>query len=170
MNKSDRILETYVAIRGRLTRMVTGMVPPRDVEDIVQETYVRVAQSNSNSIREPKSYFFRTARNLALDHIKRASTRTTTEVADFEDVAWDDFQKSHDSTFNQVVSDEEFVLFCEALRGLPKQCRRAFILKKVYGYSLKEIAKEMGVGQATVESHIVRGMKRCVKLLREMKA
>ena len=70
-------------------------------------------------------------------------------------------------TYTQVVSDEEFVMFCEAVRELPKQCRRAFILKKVYGYTLKEIMAEMGVGQPTVETHIVNGTKKCVQYLRD---
>ena len=76
MKQSSRILETYVAIRGRLTRMVTCMVPFGHAEDIVQETYVRVTQSNSKSIRGLNSYFFRTASNLVLDHIFPGLKRT----------------------------------------------------------------------------------------------
>ena len=67
----------------------------------------------------------------------------------------------------RVSSDEEFALFCEAVRSLPRQCRRAFVLKKVYGYSLKEIMAEMDLGQPTVETHIVNGTKRCVQYLRD---
>ena len=72
-----------------------------------------------------------------------------------------------DPTQALVASVEEFALFCEAVRSLPRQCRRAFVLKKVYGYSLKEIMAEMGLGQPTVETHIVNGTKRCVQYLRD---
>lgn len=171
MPGSDRIVNTFVALRGRLSRLVMGIVPPKEVEDIVQETYVRVCQvENIDAIREPRSFLFRTAQNLALDHVKRAETRLTSGTDEIDDYGLPGPSGLDDATFGQVASDEEFALFCEAVRELPKQSRRAFILKKVYGYTLKEIAAEMGVGQPTVETHIVNGTKKCVKYLRERKA
>jgi RNA polymerase sigma factor (sigma-70 family) len=166
----DRFSDTFIALRGRLARLVTGIVPPKEVEDIVQETYVRVCQiENKDAVRNPQSFMFRTAKNLALDHVKRAETRLTAGTDAIDEVIPADFRSSLDidPTYAQVVSDEEFVLFCEAVRELPKQCRRAFILKKVYGYTLKEIMAEMGIGQPTVETHIVNGTKKCVQYLRK---
>lgn len=163
MAESDRILETFLALRGRLARLVRDIVPPREVEDIVQETYVRVCQvENRAGIREPRSFLFRTAQNLAFDHLKRAESRLTAGGDSL-----DELPGAGDATYERVATDEEFVLFCEAVRDLPKQCRRAFVLKKVYGYTLKEIAAEMDIGQPTVESHIVAGTKRCVQYLRD---
>jgi RNA polymerase sigma factor (sigma-70 family) len=170
MAESDRFSETFIALRGRLARLVMGIVPPKEVEDIVQETYVRVCQiENKDAVREPQSFMFRTAKNLALDHVKRAESRLTAGTDAVDQIPAADFMLSSevDSTYTQVVSDEEFVLFCEAVRELPKQCRRAFILKKVYGYTLKEIMAEMGIGQPTVETHIVNGTKKCVQYLRD---
>lgn len=142
-----------------------GIVPPKEVEDIVQETYVRVCQiENIDAIREPRSFLFRTAQNLALDHIKRAESRLTTSTDDCDPSG---LSSKDDTTLGQVASDEEFALFCDAVRHLPKQCRRAFVLKKVYGYTLKEIAEIMEVGVPTVETHIVRGTKKCATYLRE---
>lgn len=170
MAKSNQILDTYLALRGQLVSFVMNIVPPKEVEDIIQETYVRMCQvKNKGAIREPRSYLFRTARNLAYDHMKRAETRLTTWTDQFDDLPAANFGLSSesDSTYAQVASDEEFALFCEAVRELPKQCRHAFILKKVYGYTLKEIMLDMGIGQSTVETHIVNGTKKCVKYLRD---
>ena len=171
MPGSDRLLETFVSLRGRISRLVMGIVPPKEVEDIVQETYVRVCQvENIDAIHEPRSFLFRTAQNLALDHVKRAETRLTSGASDIDEVAVPSSSALEDATYGKVASDEEFALFCEAVRHLPKQSRRAFVLKKVYGYSLKEIAAIMGIGQPTVETHIVNGTKKCVQYLREHKA
>jgi RNA polymerase sigma factor (sigma-70 family) len=170
MAQLDRFLDTFIALRGRLARLVMGIVPPKEVEDIVQETYVRVCQiENKDTVRNPQSFMFRTAKNLALDHVKRAESRLTSGTDSIDEVISAGFRSSLDidPTYAQVVSDEEFVLFCEAVRELPKQCRRAFILKKVYGYSQKEIMAEMGIGQPTVETHIVNGTKKCVQYLRK---
>ena len=65
-----------------------------------------------------------------------------------------------DETFHNNATQQEFKLFCDAVRALPKQCRRAFVLKKVYGYSLKEIAQELEISEKTVEKHIAEGIKR----------
>lgn len=171
MPGSDRLLETYIALRGRLARLVMGIVPPKEVEDIVQETYVRVCQiENKDSIREPRSFLFRTAQNLALDYVKRAESRLTSGTDDIDEYSFPSAAAFDDETYAQVTSNEEFAQFCDAVRHLPKQCRRAFVLKKVYGYTLREIMIEMNVCQATVESHIVAGTKKCVQYLRQQES
>jgi RNA polymerase sigma-70 factor (ECF subfamily) len=34
-------------------------------------------------------------------------------------------------------------------------------MRKVYGYSQKEIARALDIGESTVEKHIAYGIKRC---------
>ncbi len=169
MAESGRLIDKFLALRDQLARLVMSIVPPKEVEDIVQETYVRVCQvENRHHIRDPRAYLFRTARNLALDHVKRSESRLTVS-ADLDALPEEALLSppESDPTHAQVASDEEFALFCEAVRSLPRQCRRAFVLKKVYGYTLKEIMAEMDLGRPTVETHIVNGTKRCVQYLRE---
>jgi RNA polymerase sigma-70 factor (ECF subfamily) len=138
-------------------------VPTKEVEDILQETYIRICKANNKTdIKDSESFIFRTARNLALDHLKRAETRLTGGVDNMDYIV----TQENDPTYGQTASDEEFGLFCSCVRELPRQSRRAFLLKKVYGYSLKEIMLEMGLSQPTVESHIVGATKKCVQYMR----
>ncbi len=158
----DSIQDIYMSLRGRLARAVLGVVPPKEIEDIVQETYVRVCQIESkDKIREPRSFLFKTARNLALDHVKRAESRLVVSVEDIGESEFRESERSVDETFDRVASDQEFCQFCDAVRHLPVQCRRAFVLKKVYGCSQREIAREMNISESTVEKHIAEGLKRC---------
>ena len=158
----DSIHSIYMSLRGSLARAVFGIVPPKEIEDIVQETYVRVCQiEKTHKIREPRSFLFTTARNLALDHIKRAESRLTVSVEEIGESGLGEVERSSDETFDRVASNEEFSQFCEAVRQLPVQCRRAFVLKKVYGYSQREVAREMNLSESTVEKHIAQGIKRC---------
>ena len=169
MTGPNELVETYLAMRERITRLVMRIVPPKEVEDIVQETYVRICRlEDKESVRESGAYLLRTARNLALDHVKRSETRLTMG-AQLDELPLGEIlaPAEADPTYAQVASDEEFALFCEAVRSLPRQCRRAFVLKKVYGYTLKEIMNEMDLGRPTVETHIVNGTKRCVQYMRE---
>lgn len=165
----NELVETYLSMRERITRLVMRIVPPKEVEDIVQETYVRICRlEDKESVRESRAYLLRTARNLALDHVKRSETRLAIG-AQLDELPLTEIlaPTEADPTYAQAASDEEFALFCEAVRSLPRQCRRAFVLKKVYGYSLKEIMNEMSLSRPTVETHIVNGTKRCVQYMRE---
>lgn len=162
MPRADSIHDIFMSLRGSLGRAVLGIVPPKEIEDIVQETYVRVCQmERKDDIRKPRSFLFKTVHNLALDHVKRAESRLVVSVEECGESGFDQFERRADETFDQVASNEEFSLFCEAVRLLPVQCRRAFVLKKVYGYSQREIARKMNLSESTVEKHIAQGIKRC---------
>jgi len=162
--EKSTLFEVFMAAKSSVVRMVSRIVPPKEIEDIVQETYVRICQlENHESIVKPKSFVMKTARNLALDHIKKAETRLNDGI-EFED----DYSLGNDHAdelFEQAASNQEFAHFCESVRQLPQQCRRVFVLKKVYGYSQKEIAKELQISESTVEKHIADGLKRCTKYM-----
>ena len=154
----------FMAARDSMARMVSRIVPPKEIEDIVQETYVRICQMDKReTIEQPKSFLMKTARNLAYDHLKKAETRLADGVETEGD--FDVEALVNDEVFESIASKQEFAHFCEAIRQLPLQCRRVFVLKKVYGYSQKEIAKEMNLSESTVEKHIAVGFKRCASYM-----
>lgn len=165
MAEKHAISRLYLNLRQRLARSVSNMVPPHEVEDIVQETYVRVCQvKRPDAIRQPHSFLLKIAHNLALDYLKRADTRLTDPL----DNQIEELDPETDHTLQRVASDQEFARFCEAVRQLPQQCRRVFVLKKVYGYSQREIADQLHLSQSTVEKHIATGMLRCAEYLAPM--
>ena len=167
MDSNESILKVYLSLRSYLANAASGIVPPREVEDIVQEAYVRVCQiKNPEEIKQPRSFLFKIVRNLALNHAKRADNRLIAFTEDPEEtVALS--RELKDETLDQAVTNEEFGRFCESVRALPVQCRRAFVLKKVYGCSQKEIARKMGLSESTVEKHIASGIRRCTSLMME---
>lgn len=162
------ITEIFLACRGRLARVVSRIVPPHEIEDIVQETYVRVCQYHAKAeISEPKALMVSVARNLALDHVKRSEHRLTSQFESEAELESLLASQATDQSFETVASNEEFGRFCEALRELPVQCRRVFVLKKVYGCSQREIARELDIAESTVEKHIATGMHHCIRYLNE---
>ena len=152
----------FMSVRASLARVASRIVPPKEIEDIVQESYVRLCQVNKqDEVREPRAFLMKTVRNLALDYIKRAESRLTISVEDSSELGFDEVVDLADKTLQEVASDQEFALFCEAVRQLPVQCRRVFVLKKVYGYSQREISRKLKISESTVEKHIAMGLKRC---------
>lgn len=157
-----------MACRKYLARAVSRIVPPQDIEDIVQETYVRVCQYSSGKVVDhPRALLVTVARNLALDHVKRADHRLTSRYGGESDLELLLARHATDESFDAVATDEEFARFCDAVRQLPVPCRRVFVLKKVYGYSQREIAGKLGLSENVVEKHIAAGMLHCVRQLAE---
>ena len=143
-------------------------MPPHEIEDIVQETYVRICQiENKDSISSPKSFMYKTARNLALDYQKQANVRLVDGVENMEVLEQLLSDHHKDEMYENALSHSEFSHFCEAVRLLPIQCRKVFVLKKVYGYSQREIAAQLNISESTVEKHISTGMKRCTLFMRK---
>lgn len=154
------LASAYMACRKLLARAVGRIVKRHDIEDILQDAFIRSFEAEGRyRIRNPRAFLLRTATNLALNHASRAGYRTSTDMEDsgLAEV----YSTSGESVENQVDADERFQEFCRAVGGLPEQCRRAFILKKVYGLSQKEIARELGISESTVEKHIARGLLLC---------
>lgn len=165
---NSNIDKVFVSWRDRLARLVSKIVPPGDIEDIVQETYVRACQyASETQVRTPRALMSRIAHNLALDHIKRADLRLVSYMGDMVDIEDDFVSPPMAEPDIQATSREEFALFCEAVRELPVQCRRVFVLKKVYGYSQKEIASALDISENTVEKHVAQGIKRCVLFMKQ---
>lgn len=162
MFKSKELSNLFFTIRARLFKSVAKIVPPDEIEDIVQETYVRVCQfDNNHTITHPTTFMFKTARNLALDHVKKSESVLTDCTDAEEDFNAGENRFRGDETYHKASSNNDFELFCKAVRTLPRQCRKAFVLKKVYGYSHKEIAARLNISDRTVEKHVATGITRC---------
>ncbi len=159
------LVATFIDSHSILTYVVGRITRPHDIEDIVQETFIRSYEAaGKRPIRHPKSFMLRTARNLALNHVGRHDNKLTDSI---EDWSGSDVYLETASMESQFDSNERFLLFCRAVRELPVQCRRVFILKKVYGLGQKEIADFFGISQSTVEKHVAKGLLMCTEFMEE---
>ncbi len=153
--------ETELALRRYLHRFTSS---PHDVDDITQETILRALQAERlRKIQEPRAYLFMIARNLVRDELDRKSR----SVLDFiEDFAPGTDKSEEPLPDDQVDSNQRMLLFWEAVASLPAQCQQVFVLKKVYGYSHKEISSKLGISISTTEKHAATGLKRCSDFMR----
>lgn len=136
-----------------------------NVDDIVGDTYLRTLEyfGDQEEIEYPKAFLLKTARNLALNYISKHENRYTQSVEDFSGI--DVYLKS-EKLESQIEAQEKFQLFCDVVDKLAPKCRRAFVLKRVYGWSLKAIAEEMGISPSTVEKHVAKGLLLCTNELK----
>ena len=52
--RADSIHSIYMSSRGSLARAVLGIVPPKEIEDIVQETYVEFFRGTYGSAQDDR--------------------------------------------------------------------------------------------------------------------
>ncbi len=153
--REEGVASIYMACRDMLAGAVRRIVPRHDVEDILQEAFVRSFEAEGRHvIHDARAFLMRTARNVALDHVSRAAYRTTGSL----DGLAEELRADEVAPEARLDAERRFVTFCEAVGTLPEQCRRVFVLKKVYGLTQDEIASELGIASSTVEKHIAKGL------------
>jgi RNA polymerase sigma factor (sigma-70 family) len=132
-----------------------------DVDDIVQESFVRVLRAHENGrVESARALLFTTARNLALDLLRRqrvVAFEPMTEKADSFVVT------GGENVAESVSQNEEFDLLRQAVAGLPERCRQVVTLRLAYGLSQREIAARLGISENTVERQMGKGIRRCTE-------
>ena len=158
----------YESVRRRLSALLRRFVGPADVEDILQEAFLRCYEADAATpIRRPQSYLYQTALNLARNHWSRTDRRASSSL---DALLAEDEPASDVDIEREAVARERLALYCRMVAELPLQCRRAFLLKKVYGLSQREIAAYLGISENTVEKHVAKGLLVCATRMRELEA
>ena len=150
-------------LRGWLKSRFSGA--DFDVDDIVQEAFLKVLKAHEvNELKSPKAFLFATARNLALDVVRRSKiiqfdSLTENELSDVIDIS--------DSIQESIDRNQELEFLTKAIQSLPSKCRRIFTLRKVYCMSQADIAQKLGVSVNTVATQLKIGVKKCSAYMHE---
>lgn len=149
-----------------LRRWLRGLFPSLlDVDDVVQESYVRLIRARQEGrVGYAKAYLFSTARNFALDLVRRRRVVSIEPVADLGALSVPDEGRG---VAESVSKQQELELLADAVRTLPDRCRQVLTLRLLYGLSHKEIAERLRISPHTVKAQLAKGMRRCADYLGE---
>lgn len=137
----------------------------RDVDDVVQESYLRIIRSKADRpVRHARGFVFQIARRLALDLIRRA--RISPEIGVAEVAELPVLDDAPDAAVQAALNDE-LTRLAHALNALPPRLREVMVLRKLEGLSQREIAGRLGLSENTVQVHVVRGFKRLQEIYAE---
>ncbi|MET0310007.1 MAG: sigma-70 family RNA polymerase sigma factor [Sphingomonas sp.] len=141
--------------------------PGIDTDDVIQEAYCRLsALDQVGHILDPRQYFFRTAKNVVVEQIRRTrviSIEAASGLVELEGaIAEESFSPE------RVLAGKRSLQRVEQLiAALPERGRRIFRLRKIEGYSQREIAAIMGVSEEIVENEVTRGLRRILQSMTE---
>jgi RNA polymerase sigma factor (sigma-70 family) len=155
-------LENNTLLKKFLTRFLSQR---QDIEDVVQETYLRAYKAEKDTdIEQPKAFLFRVAKNLALNELKKKSRQVTDYIEDCDARV---VLHNTDSLESEVEARQHLGLYCEAIATLPEQRRRVCLLRKVHGLRHKEIAERLSITVSSVEKHLLKGTLACQAYVQE---
>lgn len=137
-----------------------------DIDDLVQESFLRVLRVHGAGgvLTSPKALLFATARNLAIDRLRR---RQVIPFASLEETDLSFVADEVPDAAEQAASRQELEMLTQAVQSLPDRCRKILTLRKIYGLSYREIGHQLGIGEHTVETQVKLGMRRCAAFLEQ---
>ena len=119
--------------------------------DLVQELFLNVWKQRKrlDEGRSVKAYLYRSANNLAINHLKKKTLRQT-YFAD-SSAAEQASQTNQQQNFQEYVDD--------VLHDIPEAQRIVFMLNKFEGFKYAEIAETLQISIKTVESRMSKTLK-----------
>ncbi len=166
---SSRIFSVFLANETIIKRFLRRYsFNPDDIDDISQETILRALDAEKNKeINEPRAFLFGVAKNIARKSLEKKSRSLIDFIDDFGEK---EYISNEPSVDEHIDSRKKMLIFWEAVSVLPPQCQKVFVLKKVYGYSHKEISKKLEISISTIEKHVATGLMRCSEYMDKSQA
>jgi RNA polymerase sigma-70 factor (ECF subfamily) len=160
----QRIIQLYDSLRSPLYRYLINIgVSPQDVEEIVQEVFLRLYRHMRGGGNEEnlRSWVYQVAHNLSVNFRKSRSrlVETTPEL----------WEQLSESTLDKAMGPEEQLLQNERLfrihDGLNKltQLQRDCLNLRVEGFRYREIGEILNVGTSTVAGSLRNAIAKLIK-------
>lgn len=144
---------TLVPLRRYLTRLLGNKT---EAQDIAHDAYLRVyPKIEDRSAKNPEAVLYTTARNLAINQLKRRSIAplATTEARPESTAA------AQPDVVQQVMARHDLQQLELAIAQLPEGCRTVLLLRKIDLLSHKEISRKLGIAVSTVEKQHARALR-----------
>jgi RNA polymerase sigma-70 factor (ECF subfamily) len=157
----SRILRAFLQHQAAIKRVLARYVPQEDRNDILQEAFLKAfAAEMTTPVHDAKAFLFRVAKNLAITEMTRKSRRETDYLEDLgvSEVLEDERSGSVEA---HIDGKRKLFVLSQALAHLPPECQRVFLMRKVEGLRVKQIATRLSVSVSTVEKRLARALLLC---------
>ena len=147
-----------LAHEAALVRFLSHKLPnPADVQDLRHDIYVRILESAERELpAQPKAFLFSVARNLLIDRARRNRIVVIDLLEDLDvlNVLIDEATPERRESGRQQLQK-----LSGLIQSLPARCREVVWMRRVEDLPQKVIARRLGIAEATVEKHLVRGIR-----------
>jgi RNA polymerase sigma-70 factor (ECF subfamily) len=163
------LMSLYLEKRADLVRLFTNQTSSKaEAEDIVQEVWIKINSLREVRVDNPVAYLYRLATNVMLDRIRsvrRAAKRDDAYYRAGHARAIGAEDKADTPLPEDIVGGrQQLARLLSAIKDLPPQCQRVFVLHKLEGLSYAEVAETMAISRSAVEKHMISALRRLATL------
>jgi RNA polymerase sigma-70 factor, ECF subfamily len=154
-----QLVENYDGLIRKLTRRLGSS---DFAHETLHETFLRLERvTDTEPVRSPADYIFRTAINIAKDRQKAQNYRLSSSEID----AILDFSDDRPDPARIVEARSEIDAFKRALAELPPRPREVLHSIAIEGQTAHEVASRLQVSIRTVESDLKLALRHCADSL-----
>lgn len=145
-------LEQYVPA---LRRYFARRAHTDDIDDLIQEVFLRMQSPTAAPAKQPERYLFRVAGSVLIDRTRRATVRHEKEHEDLQELHHPVEERSPE----RVILDQEALdRVVAAIQRLPERTREVFVLHRFEEMTCESIARQLSISASAVEKHIMRAL------------
>ncbi len=156
--------ELFLLLHGRLKQFAYSILKSgEEAEELVSDVFIKIWQRKNqlSTIESPLLYFYTTAKNLALNRLKKQNNQRTINP--------DEWLVQLNSVYFEpeklMMTAEMLRQLREAINDLPPRCRLIFKLVKEDGLKYKEVAELLHLSQKTIEAQMAIALRRLTKAM-----
>lgn len=154
----QEVLQAFLQQQGRVKNQLSRWIACRaTAADLCQELFIRLWRRKEVPVDDLGPYLMRSARNMAIDHLRSERSRLRTESALLPEQLF----AEPNSLADGHQASHELAQVQTALRGLPERTRHIFLLNRIHGKSYSEIASLLDISASAVEKHMMRALQAC---------
>lgn len=154
----EAMLQAFLEHQGRMEKQLSRWVACRaTAADLLQDLFIRLWRRKDVEVEDLSQYMMRSARNIAIDHLRSQRSRVRTEAALLPEQlvgAPSPLEDGHLANLQLQQVDA-------ALRTLPERTRHVFLLNRIHGQSYSAIASALEISPSAVEKHMMRALQAC---------
>jgi RNA polymerase sigma factor (sigma-70 family) len=146
----------------RLRRFLASRLPHRsaDAEDLAQEVYLRLLRlANHETIRSSEAYLYTVACHVLHQHVLRRSA--TPEAVDISTLVDQMECTVHSDPATEAETQQRLASLQQAIRQLSPKARAVLLLNRRDGYSLEEIAGQLGFSRGNAAKYLSKALLHC---------
>lgn len=155
----------YLAHQQTLVNLLRRMVGcHQTAEDLAQEAYLKVSgAAKTQTITYPQPFLYQTAKNLALDYLRKQKVRAKNIDEQTDDLDYQQIADQAPTPDQATQTGQELDELLSILAQQPERRREMLILNKIHGWKYAEIADHFGVSKSAVEKNIRIALAHCLQ-------
>ena len=144
----------YQPLFGFINKRINN---PLDAEDLLQDVFLKLSQSDLDTIDNLKSWLYTIAKNAIIDYYRKKKIA----ILALEQQLLEETYKDPSTVYELSQFVQPFIAY------LPEDYAQLLKLHEIEGVSQKEIARKLGMNYVTVRSRIQRGRAKLKQLFAE---